>query len=160
MLLKYFAFVITTFLSWWEQTNLLERQNETSSVDFRLAKSSVFSSLKMMNALATCRCCLNSYIRWRPLGVFILRVGIRPRVCVFSMWRKRTSSGNLHEWGDTLDYCDQALSGCCLGPETCSSLWGLAGRGNNGSELLLCALALLNQTIRRSDWILILLGPP
>lgn len=55
---------------------------------------------------------------------------------------------------------DQTLSGCCLGPETCSSLWGLPGRGNNGSEPLLCAVALLNQTSQRSDWILILLGPP
>lgn len=72
----------------------------------------------------------------------------------------RDEKDQVEETCDTLDYCEQAESGCRLGPGTCCSLWGLAGRGNNGSELLLCALALLNQTIRRSDWILILLGPP
>lgn len=41
-----------------------------------------------------------------------------------------------------------------------SCLWGIPGRGNNGSDPLLCVVALLNQTIQRSDWILILLVQP
>lgn len=49
--------------------------------------------------------------------------------------------------------------GAGLGSEIRSCLWGIPGRGNNGSDPLLCVLALLNQTIQRSDWILILLVP-
>lgn len=56
--------------------------------------------------------------------------------------------------------CVWASCGCCLGSESRSCLWGVPGRGNNGSDPLLCVVALLNQTIQRSDWILILLVPP
>lgn len=56
--------------------------------------------------------------------------------------------------------CVWIWCGCCLGSEIRSCLWGIPGRGNNGSDPLLCVVALLNQTIQRSDWILILLVPP